>query len=141
MEIPSIPPKLGFEPLTSYSLKRVDNIEVTFTSSIPMSASDSQTEKKEPRLDFSNDEDVKKYINHRLWVNHGRIDSSYGDEYDSKQNQTSGAQLPKGVARGCEDCSNCQKVIARWHPDEARMADLLEAPVFHPSEIGLSLVN
>jgi histone demethylase JARID1 len=42
--------------------------------------------------------------------------------------------LPKGVVRGCEECKDCQKVTARWHPDEARRPDLEDAPVFYPSE-------
>ncbi|KAL7588363.1 hypothetical protein Lser_V15G35744 [Lactuca serriola] len=118
MEIPSIPP--GFESLTAFSLKRVDN--------------SSQTTKDEPGVNYIDDEDVRRSIKRRPWINHGRTDTTSEDESDSKQNQTSGAQLPKGVVRGCEDCSNCQKVIARWHPGEARMPDLLDAPVFHPSE-------
>ncbi|GFP90998.1 putative lysine-specific demethylase jmj16, partial [Phtheirospermum japonicum] len=36
--------------------------------------------------------------------------------------------------RGCEACSNCQKVTAKWHPEEARRPDVEEAPVFYPSE-------
>ncbi|CAA2983824.1 lysine-specific demethylase JMJ16 [Olea europaea subsp. europaea] len=43
-------------------------------------------------------------------------------------------QLPRGVIRGCEDCNNCQKVTAKWRPEEARRADLVEAPVFYPTE-------
>ncbi|WVZ81622.1 hypothetical protein U9M48_028977 [Paspalum notatum var. saurae] len=43
-------------------------------------------------------------------------------------------QFPKGVLRGCPDCANCQKVIARWNPSGARRPVLDEAPVFYPSE-------
>ncbi|KAI3701237.1 hypothetical protein L2E82_45886 [Cichorium intybus] len=38
------------------------------------------------------------------------------------------------VIRGCEECSNCQKVIVKWHPEEARLPDLIDAPVFYPTE-------
>ncbi|XP_024990790.1 putative lysine-specific demethylase JMJ16 isoform X1 [Cynara cardunculus var. scolymus] len=132
MEISSIPP--GFESLTAFSLKRVDDSEVASSSSAPMSASGSQTAKKEPRLGYIEDEGVNRSIKRRPWIDHSQINSSSGDESDSLQNRTSSAQLPKGVVRGCEDCSTCQKVIARWHPGEARMPDLFEAPVFHPTE-------
>ncbi|KAF8650532.1 hypothetical protein HU200_063904 [Digitaria exilis] len=43
-------------------------------------------------------------------------------------------QFPKGVLRGCPECANCQKVIARWNPSGARRPVLDEAPVFHPTE-------
>ncbi|KAG9155590.1 hypothetical protein Leryth_021197 [Lithospermum erythrorhizon] len=42
--------------------------------------------------------------------------------------------LPRGVVRGCEVCSNCQKVTAKWRPLEARRPDLQNAPVFYPTE-------
>ncbi|AQK55651.1 Lysine-specific demethylase JMJ703 [Zea mays] len=43
-------------------------------------------------------------------------------------------QLPKGVLRGCAQCADCQKVVARWNPSGARRPVLEEAPVFYPSE-------
>ncbi|GJM87294.1 hypothetical protein PR202_ga03234 [Eleusine coracana subsp. coracana] len=43
-------------------------------------------------------------------------------------------QLPKGVLRGCAECADCQKVVARWNPSDARRPILDEAPVFYPSE-------
>ncbi|GJM87193.1 hypothetical protein PR202_ga03123 [Eleusine coracana subsp. coracana] len=43
-------------------------------------------------------------------------------------------QLPKGVLRGCAECADCQKVVARWNPSGARRPVLDEAPVFYPSE-------
>ncbi|GAB2298361.1 hypothetical protein Dimus_032427 [Dionaea muscipula] len=42
--------------------------------------------------------------------------------------------LPKGVIRGCPECSDCQKVIARWTPEQACKIFLKEAPSFHPDE-------
>ncbi|XP_038898268.1 putative lysine-specific demethylase JMJ16 isoform X2 [Benincasa hispida] len=44
------------------------------------------------------------------------------------------SDLPKGVAHGCPECSNCQKVTARWRPDDARSDILEEAAVFYPTE-------
>nr|CAB3451444.1 unnamed protein product [Digitaria exilis] len=43
-------------------------------------------------------------------------------------------QLPKGVVRGCAECADCQKVVARWKPSGARRPVLEEAPVYYPSE-------
>ncbi|AQK83540.1 lysine-specific demethylase JMJ703 isoform X1 [Zea mays] len=43
-------------------------------------------------------------------------------------------QFPKGVLRGCPECANCQKVIARWNPSGARRPVLDEAPVYYPTE-------
>ncbi|KAJ9540112.1 hypothetical protein OSB04_026618 [Centaurea solstitialis] len=77
---------------------------------------------------------MKRANRRRPWVNYSQFNSSSGDESESEQNQTSSAQLTKGVIRGCENCSNCQKVIAKWRPEEARMPDLLDAPVFYPTE-------
>ncbi|XP_057516761.1 putative lysine-specific demethylase JMJ16 isoform X1 [Amaranthus tricolor] len=42
--------------------------------------------------------------------------------------------LPKGVTRGCPDCSGCQKVSARWDPAGACSYTLKDAIVFHPNE-------
>lgn len=69
MEIPSIPP--GFESLTAFSLKRVDN--------------SSQTTKDEPGVNYIDDEDVRRSIKRRPWINHGRTDTTSEDESDSKQ--------------------------------------------------------
>ncbi|XP_056684326.1 putative lysine-specific demethylase JMJ16 isoform X2 [Spinacia oleracea] len=42
--------------------------------------------------------------------------------------------LPKGVTRGCSNCSGCQKVSARWNPAGALSYALEDAIVFHPNE-------
>lgn len=41
---------------------------------------------------------------------------------------------PKGIIHGCPNCSNCVKVTARWHPEDAIREVLEEAPTFHPTE-------
>jgi histone demethylase JARID1 len=43
-------------------------------------------------------------------------------------------QLPKGVLRGCAECADCQKVVARWNPSGARRPVIEDAPVYYPSE-------
>ncbi|XP_011080060.1 putative lysine-specific demethylase JMJ16 isoform X2 [Sesamum indicum] len=44
------------------------------------------------------------------------------------------AFLPKGVIRGCANCNDCVKVTARWHPEEACLPALDDAPIFRPTE-------
>nr|XP_043631774.1 putative lysine-specific demethylase JMJ16 [Erigeron canadensis]XP_043631775.1 putative lysine-specific demethylase JMJ16 [Erigeron canadensis] len=132
MDIPSIPP--GFESLTAFSLKRVEDSKVASSSSVAASVPEPQPVKKEAGSEPSDDEKIKRFVRPRPWLNYNRVDSSSDDESESEQNHSSSGRIPKGVIRGCEDCSNCQKVLARWHPEEARKPDLLDAPVFYPTE-------
>ncbi|PWA63788.1 transcription factor jumonji (jmj) family protein / zinc finger (C5HC2 type) family protein [Artemisia annua] len=46
--------------------------------------------------------------------------------------------LSKGVIRGCPSCSNCQKVIACWPPEEGCRPLIDYTTVFHPTEEVLS---
>ncbi|KAJ9545932.1 hypothetical protein OSB04_025639, partial [Centaurea solstitialis] len=117
IDFPSIPP--GFESFTPFSMKTENDSRVASGSSVSTSASAMQTTKNEP-------EDEKSKRSLRLL----RV----FDTVLLMQNQTSRSRLPNGVIRGCEKCSNCQKVIAKWHPEEARVPNLPEAPVFYPTE-------
>nr|GEY57778.1 putative lysine-specific demethylase JMJ16 isoform X1 [Tanacetum cinerariifolium] len=129
MDMPSIPP--GFESLAAFSLKRVEESKVESSCSVSTSPSASQSAKKESGTEQSDSENIKR--SNRRKLNYGRIDTSSGDESGS-ENQTSSAPISKGVIRGCQECGNCQKVIARWRPEESRKPDLLDAPVFYPTE-------
>ncbi|XP_020597241.1 putative lysine-specific demethylase JMJ16, partial [Phalaenopsis equestris] len=42
--------------------------------------------------------------------------------------------LPIGVFRGCNECGDCQKIVARWRPEGSCRPILDDAPVFYPSE-------
>ncbi|KAI3705304.1 hypothetical protein L1987_75539 [Smallanthus sonchifolius] len=132
IDIPSIPP--GFESFAAFPLKKIDDSKVASNSSVSTSASGPQPVKKESAVKPSDNEKMKRSGRPRPGINYGRFDSSSGDESESEQSQTSSTQISKGVIRGCEECHNCQKVIARWRPEEARLPDLLEAPVFYPTE-------
>ncbi|KAK9078664.1 hypothetical protein SSX86_002721 [Deinandra increscens subsp. villosa] len=132
IDIPSIPP--GFESFAAFSLKRVDDSKVESNCSVSIGASEPQPIKKESGVEPSDNEKNKRSVRPRPGINYGRLGSSSGDESESEQNQTSSAQISKGVIRGCEECPNCQKVIAQWRPEEAQLPDLLEAPVFYPTE-------
>ncbi|KAL4578217.1 hypothetical protein LXL04_014337 [Taraxacum kok-saghyz] len=129
MDNPSIPP--GFESITAFSLKRVEDTKV----SVPVTSEQKpHPVKNESVIEQSDDEKIKRSVRPRPWINYGKFDSNSGDESESVQNQTSSNQITKGVIRGCEECSNCQKVIAKWRPEEARIPDLVDAPVFYPTE-------
>ncbi|KAK6156205.1 hypothetical protein DH2020_010453 [Rehmannia glutinosa] len=131
MEMPSIPP--GFESLVSFTVKRTEVNQVGSYSS-SRSAVESRTVKLETDFDSNDDSKTMKSLRRKPGIKYNQLDNSSGDEYESEQHMVLRHQLPKGVIRGCEACSNCQKVTAKWHPEEARRPDLKDAPVFYPSE-------
>lgn len=76
-------------------------------------------------------------LRRRPWINYGKFDMSSDDESDceqSYQGRFSKPSLPRGVIRGCSRCDDCQKVIARWRPDDGCRPMLDAAPVFYPNE-------
>ncbi|CAA3005164.1 lysine-specific demethylase JMJ16 [Olea europaea subsp. europaea] len=131
MEISSIPP--GFESLVPFTLKRVEDNKI---SSYCASADTSGTQTVQIETEFESSDDLKfmKSLRRRPWINYSQFDNNSGNESDSEQNIPLMSSLPKGVIRGCEECSNCQKVTANWHPEEACRPDVQEAPVFYPTE-------
>ncbi|KAI3750780.1 hypothetical protein L2E82_21598 [Cichorium intybus] len=128
LDIPSIPP--GFESFTPF---RIDNTTLASTS-----GSAPQTVKKEHEVTYHEGKKVKRSLRRKAGINYCKIECNSGDESSSKPfnhiDQTSRSRLPIGVTRGCEKCSNCQKVTAKWHPEESRVPNLSEAPVFYPTE-------
>ncbi|CAL5363169.1 unnamed protein product [Camellia sinensis] len=132
MEIPAVPP--GFESFTAFTLKRVENHEVLTACSASASASESQTVQMASELESSDDAKITWSLRRRPWINYSQFDDNFDNESDSEQNLPLRPCLPKGVIRGCVECSNCQKVTARWRPEEACRPDLEDAPVFYPNE-------
>ncbi|XP_062084398.1 putative lysine-specific demethylase JMJ16 [Humulus lupulus] len=136
-DFPPVPP--GFESFTSFNLKRVNDTESQESKNMPgclssTGASEPQSIKIETNTDAS-DTTVKitRSVRRKPWINHGRNDYNPEDECDSERiNQR--YHLPKGVFRGCTECSSCQKVVARWRPEGARRPDIQDAPVFYPTE-------
>nr|DAD36799.1 TPA_asm: hypothetical protein HUJ06_007440 [Nelumbo nucifera] len=132
IEIPTVPP--GFVSFTSFTLKRIDDSDV-MTSCMASSASEQQPN----HMDMEGDIDKPKLtrcLRQRPWINYSQFDNS-SDESDSEQfdqNLSARPRLPRGIIRGCSECKNCQKVTARWHPDEACRPVLGDAPVFYPTE-------
>ncbi|CAL0299970.1 unnamed protein product [Lupinus luteus] len=139
-DFPSVPP--GFESYTAFSLKRVDDYEkqndknVT-SCSASTGASESQSTMVDTDVHVSDTAKFPRTLRRRPWINYGRYENSSEEDSDSvccDQNFSSRPCLPRGIIRGCPDCSNCQKVVARWRPEEARRPNLEDAPVFHPTE-------
>lgn len=132
MEIPSIPP--GFESLVPFTLKRSEDNQVGSYSSSG-NAVEPRTAKSEVEFDSNNDSQAMKSVRRRVGMKYNQFDNSSGDDHESELLQhVLRHQLPKGIVRGCEACKNCQKVTAKWHPEEARRPDIEDAPVFYPSE-------
>ncbi|CAD6339579.1 unnamed protein product [Miscanthus lutarioriparius] len=82
----------------------------------------------------------KKSLRNRPPIDYSRFDQIAGEDSDAEvadkgvSSVKHRQQFPKGVLRGCPDCANCQKVIARWNPSGARRPVLDEAPVYYPTE-------
>lgn len=139
-DFPSVPP--GFESYTSFALKRVEENEKNndknpTSSSTTTSASESQSTQVGNGVQLSDSAKVSRSLRRRRWINHGKCDSGSEEDADCErhdQNFSSRPCLPKGVLRGCPDCRNCQKVIARWRPEDARRPQIENAPVFYPTE-------
>ncbi|ESW15958.1 hypothetical protein PHAVU_007G117400 [Phaseolus vulgaris] len=139
-DFPSVPP--GFESYTSFSLKRVENNEKQddknmTTCSASTSASESPSIQVENDVQVRETAKVPRSLRRRPWINYGQYENHSDEDSDCErldQNFSSRACLPQGVIRGCPDCSNCQKVIASWRPEEARRPNIEDAPVFYPTE-------
>ncbi|KAK8940673.1 putative lysine-specific demethylase JMJ14 [Platanthera zijinensis] len=127
--ITPVPP--GFVSLKSFTLQRVQDSSLASTP-----ASDQKKSKIGDESSLAAAMKLRKSLRHRPWVNYSQLDNSSDEEGSelSDQDGPSVPSLPKGVIRGCAECGNCQKVIARWHPEGSCRPKLDEAPVFYPSE-------
>ncbi|VFQ62883.1 unnamed protein product [Cuscuta campestris] len=126
IDMSTIPP--GFESLASFTLEKTkDSKNKTIFST---SSSELQLQRAKVETDFKCPEDANlKSVRRR-----SQVENSSEDESECDQKVLKRPQLPKGVIRGCEDCVNCQKVVAQCRPEEARRPDLQNAPVFYPTE-------
>ncbi|KAF7818433.1 putative lysine-specific demethylase JMJ16 isoform X1 [Senna tora] len=124
----SAPP--GFKSLTSFMLKRVQKAEeVDKSEHEPMC-----TETISEMNDIAECKSILKH--HRPWIlfNQSNRDPEKSDTVHLPKDLPLKACRPKGVTFGCPDCSDCLKVTARWHPEDARRDILDEAGIFHPTE-------
>ncbi|WOL19306.1 lysine-specific demethylase JMJ703-like [Canna indica] len=151
--IPPIPP--GFAPITLFNLQKVQDDLQPPNASNPIhciirdnqlgktlqNAQDSvRTYKNAASPTQSStigDEKSRKSLRHRPSINYRQFDISSDEESDFEPIERavpSTRRLPKGVVRGCSECENCQKVTARWRPEDPQRPVLDDAPVFFPTE-------
>uniref|UniRef100_A0A1D1Y1R8 Putative lysine-specific demethylase JMJ14 n=1 Tax=Anthurium amnicola TaxID=1678845 RepID=A0A1D1Y1R8_9ARAE len=100
-------------------------------------ASVSPQNKMNNELRAAGEEKFSKCLRQRPWINYSQFDNSSEEDSDSdllEQDLPVIPCLPKGVIRGCAECINCQKVTAKWQPEEACRPLLNDAPVFYPTE-------
>ncbi|KAH9785384.1 putative lysine-specific demethylase JMJ16 [Citrus sinensis] len=130
----SAPP--GFMSLTSFLLKKVENSEESCNSVAFASASAQEPVCTNAPSDMVDAGTSKRSPRNRPWILYEQSDNNQKESNFEQpvEELSSRATLPKGVIRGCPDCSNCLKVTARWSPEGAKNDVLEEAPVFYPTE-------
>lgn len=116
----------------SFTLKRARSDANSNSGTCPQQQS-------QTHADCSSGDEVKftRALRRRTWVNYGKFDMSSDDDSDCQQSfqaRSSKSNLPKGIIRGCSRCSDCQKVTARWRPEDGCRPVIDEAPVFYPNE-------
>ncbi|XP_030460644.1 putative lysine-specific demethylase JMJ16 isoform X1 [Syzygium oleosum] len=140
-EFPLVPP--GFEAFSSFTLRRVqDNKkedckqdgESLNSCAASASASELQSVKLKTEVDSDDVKKVTRPLRRRSWSKYNLHGNSSDDELDCEKSFSTRTSLPKGVIRGCPKCRNCQKVCAKWRPEDARRPNLDDAPVFYPTE-------
>ncbi|CAA6655273.1 unnamed protein product [Spirodela intermedia] len=130
--IPSVPP--GFASSKSFTLERIDD---DTSGSYVAPASVTLQTKINGQQTSAGEEKFSKCLRQRPCINYSQFDNSSDEESDSElpaQGAPSVCCLPKGTVRGCPECSNCQKVTARWRPEEACRPIINDAPIFYPTE-------
>ncbi|XP_050206006.1 putative lysine-specific demethylase JMJ16 isoform X2 [Mercurialis annua] len=78
-------------------------------------------------------ESIKRSFKYRPWMLQNRENQVESYSEQVVMDLPCSTSLPRGVAHGCPDCSNCLKVMARWRPEDARRVVLDEAPIFYPT--------
>ncbi|KAF8039281.1 hypothetical protein BT93_B1727 [Corymbia citriodora subsp. variegata] len=140
-EFPTIPP--GFEPFSSFTVMGVqDNKkedckqdgETLIIGSASASASELQSVKLKTEVDSDGVKKVTRSLRRRSWTKYNQLCNSSDDESDCEKTFSARTSLPKGVIRGCPKCRNCQKVCAKWRPEDSRRPNLEDAPIFYPTE-------
>ncbi|KAJ6292016.1 hypothetical protein OIU76_024000 [Salix suchowensis] len=136
-DIPSVPP--GFESFAAFTLNREQDGEKQESNITSFSATSSTSESFPVKMEteFEDEAKVTRSLRRRPLIKYGHLDGYSDDESDSaklNQNLSLRSHLSKGVIRGCPQCSNCQKVIARWQPEYACKPDIENAPVFYPTD-------
>ncbi|KAG4396338.1 hypothetical protein GLYMA_19G165500v4 [Glycine max] len=131
----SVPP--GFTSLTSFILKRDGNVKKSDKSTAFQIASEQEPIFMETIPEMNDISAYRQVLMHRPWIiadqsNHHKLEESHIKHLPMDPPLNDGR--PKGIIHGCPNCSNCVKVTARWHPEDAIREVLEEAPTFHPTE-------
>ncbi|MCL7024368.1 hypothetical protein MKW94_002422 [Papaver nudicaule] len=126
----SAPP--GFVSLTSFTLRKMDESEILISNMVSAGTNEMDCDS-----DMSEGLRLKRSLRHRPWINYSKLGDSSDEESTARQPHKilpPRPCLPKGVVRGCFECTNCQKVMAKWRPEAAQRPVLEDAPVFYPTE-------
>ncbi|PWA82010.1 transcription factor jumonji (jmj) family protein / zinc finger (C5HC2 type) family protein [Artemisia annua] len=111
----------GFVSLTSFTLKRTKR--------------DREPEQNEAYSKTTDIENLQKSVKHRPWILGDQLTNlEKPNTQHLNMNISVENTLPKGVIRGCPSCSNCQKVIACWRPEEGCRPSVKSTSVLHPTE-------
>ncbi|BBN15534.1 [histone H3]-trimethyl-L-lysine4 demethylase [Marchantia polymorpha subsp. ruderalis] len=132
---------IGSAAVSSNSMAKKDQIEDSDASSFDELDEPRPVRKKRPNRRYaeqSSDDEYCLRALKRSMPRYKEIDSSSESESDftrpSRDTALKPTGLPIGVVRGCVKCSDCQAVLARWHPENGCRPLVDEAPVFYPSE-------
>ncbi|KAI4364560.1 hypothetical protein MLD38_020634 [Melastoma candidum] len=140
-DFPSVPP--GFESFSSFTLKRTLDVqkedfkeENAGLNSCTTSVSTSLFISGDVKTDSDSAEAKKpsRVLRRRSGIKYNQNADCSDDELECEKTIFRKPSLPKGVVRGCPQCVYCQKVSARWHPEDAKRPILEDAPVFYPTE-------
>ncbi|PON62645.1 JmjC- JMjN-domain containing protein [Parasponia andersonii] len=135
--VKNLPVPPGFTSLSSFRLKKIaKGDDETDNSKDHLDASIEDPLQVDTIFGMSGNDMLERSLRRRPWIlfdaaNH-KSDESDSEQFD--EDFSSKTCLPKGVIRGCPDCSNCVKVTARWRPTDTRTDILEEAAVFYPTE-------
>ncbi|MED6111271.1 hypothetical protein PIB30_050977 [Stylosanthes scabra] len=132
----SVPP--GFASLTSFILKRGKKVTETDKSATSLNGTEHVPVDADSKNEMNDGGTSYQILKNRPWILSDQSKSN-GKPAESHpefipMDRSSNACRPKGIIRGCPNCSNCLKVTARWHPEDAKREALEEAPLFNPTE-------
>lgn len=123
----------GFASHTSFTLKKTKKKDEAYNlACIP---SDIEPEPNEASFKIAGVKKLQKSVKQRPWILKDQLNKpEKPDKKHLNMNIPMENTLPKGVIRGCPGCHNCQKVIARWRPEEACRPIIDYTHLFHPTE-------
>ncbi|KAL8159605.1 hypothetical protein V2J09_001142, partial [Rumex salicifolius] len=132
-DFPTAPP--GFERYTPFKSKKVENAERDLGYSVVPNLSQQEAHSK-VESNHNDSRKIPRARKRRSQMDYGQCcDSNDASGYEQlDQKVTIKNSLPKGVIRGCAECKDCQKVVARYKPEASSRPNIEEAPVFYPTE-------